>query len=146
MEINKNKKVSKKLIIILVIIGLMVIGALVFGINYYITFLNYEKDVAAIQVQNVDMNTIEDGEYIGDCNVDLIRVQVRVAVKDHVITDLELMEHYNDRGDAADSLPGKILEEQRIDVDTVSGATASSKVIQEAVYNALTGERTIRND
>lgn len=33
--------------------------------------------------------------------------------------------------------------EQRIDVDAVTGATALSKVIQEAVYNALTGKRTI---
>lgn len=146
MGINKSKKVSKKMKIILAVVGVIVIGALVFGINYYITFLNYEKDVAAIQVQNVYLNTIEDGEYFGDCNVDLIRVQVRVVVEDHVITDLELVEHYNDRGDAANALPARILEEQRVDVDAISGATASSNVIQEAVYNALTGERTIRKD
>jgi len=146
MQTNKNKKVSKNMKIILAVVSVIIIGALVFGINYYITYLNYKKDVAAIQVQNVDLNTVEDGEYFGDCNVDLIRVQVVVVVKDHVITDLELVEHYNDRGGAANALPAKILAEQRIDVDAVSGATSSSKVIQEAVYNALTGERTIRKD
>lgn len=144
MELKKKKKMSKKVKIILAAAGVIFIGALVFGINYYITFLNYEKDVAAIQVQNVDLNSIGDGEYFGDCDVDFIRVQVRVVIEDHVITDLELVEHYNDRGSAANALPSKILEEQRIDVDTISGATSSSKVIQEALYNALTGERTIR--
>ncbi|QQO10875.1 FMN-binding protein [Breznakiella homolactica] len=146
MKTTGKKKLSKGAKIILSIIGVVVVGALAFGINYYITFLNYEKDVAAIQVQDVDLNTIADGEYFGDCNVDLVRARVRVVVENHVITELELVEHYNDRGAAADALPARILEEQRVNVDAVSGATASSNVIREAVYNALTGERTIRKD
>ena len=146
MRTASMKKMSKRTKIILAAIAVVVIGALAFGINYYITFLNYERDVAAIQVQNVDLSTIEDGEYFGDCNVDLVRARVRVVVENHVITELELVEHYNDRGAAADALPARILEEQRVDVDAVSGATASSNVIREAVYNALTGERTIRKD
>ena len=133
----------KTKIILFAIIGAGII-ALAFGINYYITFLNYEKDVAAIQVQSVDLSTIKDGEYFGDCNVDLIRAKVRVQVENHIITDLELIEHYNDRGAAANKLPARILQEQRVDVEAVSGATASSNVIREAVYNALTGNRTIR--
>lgn len=137
------RKLSKRTKIILIAIAAIVVIALAFGINYYITFLNYERDVAAIQVQHVDLSTIEDGEYFGDCNVDLIRVRVRVVVKDHAITELELLEHYNDRGADADVLPARMLEEQRVDVDAVSGATASSNVIREAVYNALTGGRTI---
>lgn len=142
-EIKKSPTQKKKLIIILsATIFAIVIG---FGINYLVTFLNYERDIDLIEVQNIDLNTISDGEYIGSCDVDLIRVTVRVAVENHRITELELLEHYNDRGAAANALPSKILEEQRIDVDAVSGATASSKVIQEAIYNALTGKRTIRS-
>ena len=143
---KEKKKMSVKKKVILFSISGVALIALVFGINYYITFLNYERDVAAIQVQAVDLNTIEDGEYFGDCNVDFIRAKVHVVVKNHKITDLELLEHYNGRGEAADALPFRILEEQRIDVDVISGATASSHVIQEAVYNAITGERTIRKD
>lgn len=63
-----------------------------------------------------------------------------------MITELELIEHYNDRGESANVLPQRMLDEQRIDVDGVSGATSSSKAIQEAVYNALTGKRTIRQE
>lgn len=142
---ERKRMSTKKRIILFSIFGVVLI-ALTYGINYYITFLNYERDVAAIQVQNVDLNTISDGEYFGDCNVDFIRAKVRVVIENHMITDVELLEHYNDRGEAANALPARILEEQRIDVDAISGATASSNVIQEAVYNALTGERTIRKD
>ena len=123
---------------------LILIAAIGFGLNYWFTYTAYKQDVKAIQVQNIDLSTIADGEYYGDCDVDFVRARVRVVVKDHWMTELEMLEHYNDRGAAANDLPNRILEQQRIDVDAVSGATSSSKVIQEAVYNALTGERTIR--
>lgn len=138
------KKMSKRTKLILCGALLALVIALGFGFNYLFTFLAYERDVEAIQVQNVDLSAIADGEYYGDCDVDFIRVRVRVVVKDHRIIELEMIEHYNDRGAAANDLPNRILEQQRIDVDAVSGATSSSKVIQEAVYNSLTGERTIR--
>jgi uncharacterized protein with FMN-binding domain len=142
---KEKKNISIKKVVLFAGLGILLI-ALAFGINYYVTFLNYERDVAAIKVQNVDLNSIEDGEYFGDCDVDFIRAKIRIVVQDHIITDLELLEHYNDRGGAADALPARILKEQRIDVDVISGATASSHVIQEAIYNALTGNRTIRMD
>lgn len=138
------KKMSKRTKLILCGALLALVIALGFGFNYLFTFLAYERDVEAIQVQNVDLSAIADGEYYGDCDVDFIRARVRVVVKDHRIIELEMIEHYNDRGAAANDLPNRILEQQRIDVDAVSGATSSSKVIQEAVYNSLTGERTIR--
>lgn len=135
----KNKK----------IMGFVILGAAVIVVacgGGYLRKLNlYKQDVQAIQVQNVDLNTVADGEYFGDCDVDFVRARVRVVVKDHVIEELELLEHYNGRGASAETLPSKMLAEQRIDVDAVAGATSSSKVIQEAVYNALTGEHTIRS-
>lgn len=142
---KENKRWPKKKIMLYSFLGAAVIGLGIALFNYR-TFLNYKRDVAAIKVQNVDLNTIADGEYFGDCSVDLVRANVRVVIRGHAITELELLEHYNDRGEAANVIPGNIIAEQRIDVDAVTGATSSSRVIQEAVYNALTGERTIRRD
>jgi len=118
--------------------------ALAIGVNYLVALRSYVRDVSAIQVQSVDLTTIKDGEYFGGADVGFISARVRVVVENHTIAELELLEHNHDRGEAASVLPDRMLEEQRIDVDAVSGATNSSKVIQEAVYNALTGERTIR--
>ena len=58
------------------------------------------------------------------------------------MTDIELIEHVNEKGAAAEVLPDRMLEEQRVDVDAVSGATSSSNVIRDAVYNALTGKHS----
>lgn len=131
----KTKKVVVWAVVVLVVIGIA------YGIRYFIRLENYRQGIAAIQVQDVDLSTIPDGEYFGGCDVDFIRVRVRVLVKEGKMQELELLEHYNDRGEAANVMPSRMLEEQRIDVDTVSGATSSCRVIQQAVYNALIGER-----
>jgi len=138
------KKLSQRTKLVLCGALLALVVAFGFGLDYLFTLRAYRRDIAAIQVRHVDLSAIADGEYYGDCDVDFVRAQVRVVVKDNQIIELEMIEHYNDRGAAANEIPNRILQQQRIDVDAVSGATASSKVIQEAVYNALTGERTIR--
>ena len=137
-----RKKLSRKAKIIILIAICVFAAALVSG-AYYLNVLNtYKKDIAAINVQNVDLTAIRDGEYFGDCDVNLVRARVRVVVENQAITEIELLEHHNGRGGAALSLPDRIVEEQRINVDAVSGATASSRVIQEAVYHALTGKHS----
>lgn len=120
--------------------GLCILAA---GVWFGVRFWNYKRDIAQIRVQNVDMNTVPDGEYFGDCDAGFVAAKVRVAVAGRRITEVRLLEHDNGRGAPAEVIPGRIVSEQRIDVDAVTGATASSKVIQEAVYNALTGKRTI---
>ena len=56
---------------------------------------------------------------------------------DGKISDIEIWEHRNERGGKAESIIEDILEEQRIDVDAVTGATNSSLVIEKACENAL---------
>ncbi len=129
----KKNKIFRVITIVIVVI------VCVCGVSFLSALANYKKKIEAIQVQNVDLSTIEDGEYFGSCDVGFVSARVRIVMKDHVIEELELLEHNNGRGAAAEALPSTMLAEQRIDVDVVSGATASSKVIQEAVYNALTG-------
>ena len=47
----------------------------------------------------------------------------------------------NGRGKPAEIVADRIIQEQRIDVDAVSGATNSSVVIKKAVENAFKGEK-----
>jgi len=59
-------------------------------------------------------------------------------VQDHQIKEIELVRHDHGQGSSAEVIPDRILEAQSLEVDIVSGATASSKVILKAVENALT--------
>jgi uncharacterized protein with FMN-binding domain len=124
-------------------LGAAVLAALTAGLLYYRSYLNYQRDVNAIQIKGVDLTTIADGEYYGESDVGFVRAKVKVVVKDHKMTDIELIEHVNEKGAPAEVLPDRMIEEQRVDVDAVSGATSSSNVIRDAVYNALTGEHAV---
>lgn len=123
------------------LIGLVAVILLAgFGLVYYKRFLDYKKAVQVIHVVEPDLTQIEDGEYVGQHDVDFIRAKVKVVMKDHRFQSIKMLEHYNDRGKKADSIPDKMLTEQKVTVDAVSGATNSSKVIQKAVEKALNKE------
>ncbi|GEO58531.1 hypothetical protein LBO01_16600 [Companilactobacillus paralimentarius] len=68
-------------------------------------------------------------------------IVVRVTVDDDKnIQDIEVLKQSesDDYGlKAVEELPKEIVAKNSVDVDTVSGASASSKAIKEAVQNAL---------
>ena len=97
----------------------------------------YKRRIAEIQIDNIDLQQVADGEYTGDYDAILVKVQVLVKVTDHRIADIQLLRHDNGRGKAAEVLPGQVIEAQSLEVDTITGATSSSKVILEAIEQAL---------
>jgi uncharacterized protein with FMN-binding domain len=97
----------------------------------------YQQQVKSITIPNLDTSKVADGEYIGECNVTFIYAKVRVTVKSGEIADIKILEHRNERGAPAERITDEIINQKTIDVDAVTGATNSSKVIKMAVYNAL---------
>lgn len=111
---------------------------LIFHVVFCVTSFNeYKRDVAAIPFSNPDISSVADGEYTGECDAGYIFAKVNVTVIDGVVTNIDLLEHRNERGKAGEGVIDEILSEQRTDVDAVSGATNSSKVIKKAVENAI---------
>jgi len=97
----------------------------------------YKARVDSIEIENVDLQQVADGEYTGSFDAVLVKATVKVAVKNHRIESIDLVEHENGRGAAAEVIPGNVVKAQSLQVDTISGATASSKVILEAIELAL---------
>ncbi len=98
---------------------------------------SYKMQINNITIDEVELNNIADGEYIGEENVGYIYCKVKVTVKNHSLTDVEILEHRTERGKPAESITDDIIKKQNIKVDAVSSATNSSKVIMKAVENAL---------
>ena len=73
--------------------------------------------------------------------MDFVYAKVKVTVQSGVITNIDILEHKNGRGSSAEVVADRIIEEQKINVEAVSGATNSSTVIKKAVENALMGEK-----
>lgn len=128
---NRKKTYIKKLGVIAIVLFV------IYGITELVCNQIYQGKVSNISVEEVDLSNVSDGIYIGECNVDYIRAKVEVEVKSHQIVNIELLEHINERGKKAETIIDTIIEQQTIDVDVVTSATNSSKVIKQAVENAL---------
>lgn len=79
-------------------------------------------------------------EYIGEDRGIGGPIKVLVKMKDDKITDIEVVYHNETKGvgtNAIDTIISSIIENQTTDVDTVSGATVTSKALLNAVKNAI---------
>lgn len=131
-------RISKKKIISFIILLLLLIG-LICGAVYLKKVADYKRAVGETTIGEIDIADVSDGIYIGEYDVNFIYAKVEVTVEDGEIVSINILEHRHERGKAAETVIEKIIEEQKIDVDAVSGATNSSTVIKKAVENALKG-------
>lgn len=126
------------------ILALVVVAVVIAGIGIGIAVIKskvagLERQFAGITVSEVELAGIADGIYSGSCAMFPVSAEVKVTVKDHVITAIELVSHNHGRGAAAEVIPDRVVEAQTLQVDVISGATYSSKVILKAIENALAG-------
>lgn len=91
-----------------------------------------------LDIKDVDFNTIADGEYIGICQNKILLAVVKVHVKDHEISDIEILEHKDSYMEQAKQIADDVCFNQSLEVDTISGATLTSKTVLKAIENALT--------
>lgn len=120
---------KKKWALLLILVLLAVVG-----VKIYSDMLH---TVHSVIIEEPDLEATKDGVWQGEAKVGPVHGIAEVTLKAHRITGIRLLEHSNMLGGRAEVLTEKILAEQRVDVDTVSGATASSKAILKAVETAI---------
>lgn len=128
---QKRKRILLYSAVILLLIGLIFLSIYIKGV------LDYRKAVNEIAFDNINISDVADGIYFGECDVNFIYAKVEVTVESGEIICIDILEHKNGRGKSAESVIDEIVNEQKIDVDAVAGATNSSKVIKKAVENAI---------
>ena len=130
MKISRKKKF---LSIVIFIFTIVLIG----GAVYLKNVADYKQAEKETTFDEINISDVSDGVYIGEYDVNFIYAKVEVTVQNGEITDIIILEHRHEHGKAAETVINEIVDEQRIDVDAVSGATNSSIVIKKAVENAL---------
>lgn len=98
---------------------------------------SYKNQVDNLIISNVDLSKRDDGIYNGSYGAIFVEAEVNVFVKDHKIINIELIKHRNGKWTSAEIITSKVIEEQKLKVDIISGATSSSKVILKSIENAL---------
>ncbi len=126
----KIKKIVKILIVLIVIIFL----------GFKLVSIKIVSDTEALSIEEIDFSQIKDGQYLGDYSIFPVKVSVKAKVQNGRITQIDLLEHFNGRGTPAEKIMDRIIEEQSLQVDNISGATVSSMTIKKALENSLLGK------
>lgn len=119
--------------IILITLSMISIGTLI----AFNAIENNLKKLSIAKVESIDLLTLEDGVYEGSYSSFPISVEVTVSVQDHKIDNIVLNKHVTGQGQQADEILVLVVDKNSIEVDVISGATYSSKVILSAISNAL---------
>lgn len=120
------------------VMGLMIVFILVVAIGTFAMINELNTAVSDIVIEDINLSLVSDGIYFGEYNInDRLIVEVEVSVENGVMTNVIILRHDNGMGSAAEGLRDVVLSSQSLDVDVISGATGSSKVILKAIENAL---------
>lgn len=125
------KKKIIGMIACVVVVGLIFLGRYLHKVN------TYRKIISDIVITDVDLKTIDNGVYSGSFDALMISANVSVTIADNKIINISIDEHKTERGQSAESITESVIYAQSLEVDTISGATNSSKVILKAIENAL---------
>jgi uncharacterized protein with FMN-binding domain len=95
------------------------------------------RELEDIEINDINLEEIDDGQYIGEYTTTLVAAKVVVKVEDHKLISIDILEHRNGRGQKAERIVDSVIRQQKLKVDVISGATGSSKVILKAIEKAL---------
>lgn len=125
---------KKALIIIFSILGVLVLV----GAGGVFALTNGLEAGANMTINPVNLAKVNDGTYIGTYEGGRWSNEVEVTVANHQISNIEVLKTGGmESTDISDTIIHDIIEKQDINVDTVSGATVSSKAYLKSIENAL---------
>lgn len=101
------------------------------------------RETAQLPFESISIAGLADGVYTGTAETLLVKATVKVTVKNEALNSIRITRHENGMGSAAETTVQTMVAQNTLAVDAVSGATVSSKVLQSAVYDALTHRRLV---
>jgi len=126
------------LVALLVFLVLLAVGG---GIGW--SFVAKEhREAASLPLDAVDFDTLDDGTYHGVYAGGMYKWRYNecdVTVTDGRVSDIQLTHSANPEAETsmAEMLYERVIQAQSLEVDTISGATLTSKGYLKAVENAL---------
>jgi uncharacterized protein with FMN-binding domain len=130
--ISKLKKILIRVFVVFVII------MIIFIIGLQMKLKGFSDEIKKIEVNNIELSFIADGKYKGEYYMnEMAGATVEVTVQNHKIVKINILEHNTGLGKKAEVITENVIDQQSLEVDTISGATGSSIIILKAIDNAL---------
>ena len=130
IEVEMLKKIFK-------IIGIIVLVLILLFSGIFIYLSKNLDELVESRIQEIDPSELKDGTYVGEYSVPPVSATVEVIIEGGRIEDIRLLDHGNGMEQPAEAIIEDVVEDQSLDVDSVSGATYSSRVILKAIEAAL---------
>lgn len=91
-----------------------------------------------VSINPVDLSNKEDGVYKGSYDFGRWSNELKVTIKNHKITNIEITDDMMIvNPEVRSSLIQRVIEEQNTTVDAISGGTVSCKAYLKSIENAL---------
>ncbi|BES64753.1 hypothetical protein SANA_11920 [Gottschalkiaceae bacterium SANA] len=117
---------------------LLVLVVLFAGGTWMIAGQLSKKINKEIQIGEMNLDGMEDGVYMASYVYnEAMGATVVVTVVDHQIGEIAIEEHKSGLGSKAEQIVDRVIDQQSLQVDAISGATGSSKIILKAIETAL---------
>lgn len=125
----------KSIFKILISLILVIIISISSGIFYLSRGLD---EGIKVKTTRIDVSNFNDGIYSGKYDAGRWSNVLNVTVKDHKITDINIVDDvtFAQQG-ASDEIFNKVIEAQNTTVDIISEATVTSKAYLKSIENAL---------
>jgi len=120
-------------------IALLVFIPVAIVIAIFSFFLLYGKEETLnLVITDIDFSKIPDGIYSGSYNKGRFSYRVEVDVRDGRILNINVINKPKvSLTDIPEKVINRVIEKQSLNIDTITGATVTSKAILKAIENAL---------
>lgn len=122
------------------IISICVLLTIVVGIYVFLILPNQKSldTVRNMTIENVNLEEVDDGLYIGDFNYSSFTYKVEIKVKNHKIEKIDIINNRDtSHSKKAEEIIIKVIDKQSVNVEAISGATTTSKALLKAIENGL---------
>lgn len=133
-----KRKGKRNLLIGAVIVVVLVCGGL--GGALFFT-AGERREAKNLPIRAINFKQLKDGTYVGQYEGGKYKWRankVQVTVSSSKVTEIKLLEQKEKKSaEFTDELYGRVIQAQSLQVDTISGATLTSKAFLKAIENAL---------
>lgn len=97
------------------------------------------KEIKSLKIKNVALSELKDGDYSGNYKKGRWTYSVSVSIKNHSIIQIKVLDKKMNEmfNEINIKIADKVIKEQSLLIDTVSGASVTTKAMLKAIENAL---------
>ena len=91
----------------------------------------------SLAIRDIRLERIEDGYYTGSIDYGF-EYEVGIQIDNHLIRNIDILKNRDSfYAKLAEGITHKIIGEQKVNLDAVTGATTTSKILMKAIETAL---------